>query len=111
MENLIYNELIRLGYQVDVGVINVSETIRGTQKKIQRGVDFVCTGFGKKYYIQSAYLFRNAQKRSQEKKSLLSGFQKIIVSIDALGTRQDEDGIYNINLFDFLLNPDFQNHL
>lgn len=56
MENIIYNELRIRGYEVDVGVVPVSEkNDRGNSIRKQLEIDFVCNKGGKRYYIQSAY--------------------------------------------------------
>lgn len=54
MENLIYNELLYRGYNVDVGIVEINEKANGkyTQKQIE--IDFVCNQGSKRYYIQSA---------------------------------------------------------
>ena len=66
MENVIYNELRRCGYSVDVGMIEVRSA---TQRK-QLEVDFVANKGNKRYYIQSAFALPDEQKREQELASL-----------------------------------------
>lgn len=66
MENVIYNELRRCGYSVDVGMIEVRSA---TQRK-QLEVDFVANKGDKRYYIQSAFALPDEQKREQELASL-----------------------------------------
>lgn len=58
MENIIYNELLRLGYSVDVGVV----TNRTGGANVQKEIDFVVNDVDKKIYIQSAF-HMNAEKR------------------------------------------------
>ena len=66
MENVIYNELRRCGYSVDVGMIEVRSA---TQRK-QLEVDFVANKGDKRYYIQSAFALPDEQKLEQELASL-----------------------------------------
>lgn len=41
MENMIYNELVRRGYSVDVGIVELSRVIDGKRKMSQYEIDFV----------------------------------------------------------------------
>ena len=54
MENMIYNELIRRGYRVDVGVVEVERMIEGKRKQVQYEIDFVLNKGSEKIYVQSA---------------------------------------------------------
>lgn len=103
MENVIYNELLIRGYNVDVGVVNIRE---GDAKK-QIEVDFVCNQFNKKYYIQSALSLPTHEKTVQEERPLLNiqdNFKKIIIVKDSKKTWITEEGILVIGIFEFLLN-------
>ncbi len=109
MENIIYNELLIRGYNVDVGVIerfekdNTDKTIR---KQLE--VDFVCNQASKRYYIQSAFAIPNKEKMEQEQKSLINiddSFKKIIIVKDDINLWRNEAGILIISLEEFLLNP------
>ena len=66
MENIIYNELIRRGYSVDVGVV----VDRKSGSKVQREIDFVVNDNDRKIYIQSAFQMVDSQKEDTEMKSL-----------------------------------------
>jgi len=102
MENIIYNELIRRGYQVDVGVI---EDRRNGEHKIKE-IDFVVNYFDKRIYIQSAYKMDGEDKANSELDSLtLTGdfFKKIIIRNDILTSFYDDNGILHVNLTEFLL--------
>lgn len=102
MENIIYNELVRLGYQVDVGVI---EDRRDGVRKIKE-IDFVVNNFDRRIYIQSAYKIDGEDKANSELDSLkLTGdfFKKIIIRNDILTSYYDESGILHANLVEFLL--------
>ena len=102
MENVIYNELRRCGYSVDVGMIEVRSA---TQRK-QLEVDFVANKGDKRYYIQSAFALPDEQKREQELASLKKindSFKKIIITRDDIAPYHDDNGVLIIGLMDFLL--------
>ena len=102
MENVIYNELRRCGYSVDVGMIEVRSA---TQRK-QLEVDFVANKGDKRYYIQSAFAFPDEQKLEQELASLKKindSFKKIIITRDDIAPYHDDNGVLIIGLMDFLL--------
>ena len=102
MENVIYNELRRCGYSVDVGMIEVRSA---TQRK-QLEVDFVANKGNKRYYIQSAFALPDEQKREQELASLKKindSFKKIIITRDDIAPYHDDNGVLIIGLMDFLL--------
>ena len=104
MENIIYNESLVRGYNVDVGVVEVRE---GDARK-QLEVDFVCNQGNKRYYIQSALALPNREKTVQEQKPLMNigdNFKKIIVVKDNIKSWITEEGISVIGLQEFLLNP------
>ncbi len=108
MENVIFNELLVRGFNVDVGVVITNEVDK-TGKKIrkQREIDFVCNKGSKRYYIQSALALPDDAKKDQELRSLLltqDGFKKIIITKDAIAPLYNEDGVLVMGLFDFLLN-------
>ena len=109
MENIIYNELIVRGYQIDVGNIELREKQKDNQYiKKQAEVDFVINQGSKRYYIQSAYDMPTSEKKEQEKKSLIhipDSFKKIIIVGGDVIPKHDEKGITIIGLKDFLLNP------
>ena len=103
MENIIYNELLIRGYNVDVGVV---ETREGNNRK-QLEVDFVCNQGNKRYYIQSALNLDTPEKTLQETKSLNNigdSFKKIIVVKDNIKLWRNDDGILIIGIQEFLLN-------
>lgn len=105
MENLIYNELIICGYNVDVGLIELREN----NKRRQTEVDFICNQGSKRYYIQSALNLDTKEKTDQESKSLNhidDNFNKIIIVKDAPKHWHTDDGILVLGIFEFLLNPD-----
>ncbi len=109
MENIIYNELRFRGYQVDVGVVECREKDEnGTEKRVQREIDFVATLGSKKYYIQSAYEIPNAEKYAQETASFdkaADSFKKIIIVEKAMKPRTDDNGYVMMGVKEFLLDP------
>ena len=103
MENIIYNELLRRGYSVDVGVV----TDRTNGANLQKEIDFVVNDVDKKIYIQSAFQMDTDKKESSELASLIltkDFFKKIIVRMDIPHNFYDDNGIFHCNLIDFLLN-------
>ena len=110
MENIIYIELRRRGFNVDIGVVQGNEkNEEGTFQKKQLEIDFVANLGNKRYYIQSAFAMPDSDKIQQEKKSLRQvkdSFRKIIIVKDPIKAKLDEDGILTISLFDFLLHDD-----
>lgn len=107
MENVIYLELIKRGFAVDVGIVETSK--RNAEGKIVRNyaeVDFIANRGNNKFYIQSAFAMDNEEKREQEKNSLLNirdFFKKIIVVKDDIKRKRDENGIVTMSIYDFLL--------
>jgi predicted AAA+ superfamily ATPase len=102
MENIIYNELLRRGYSVDVGVV----TDRSGGGTLQKEIDFVVNDADKKIYIQSAFQMDTDKKESSELASLLLAkdfFKKIIVRMDIPHHFYDDNGIFHCNLIDLLL--------
>ncbi len=108
MENLIYNELLIRGYNVDVGVVEVVEKDKNHQSiKKKYEIDFVCNMQSKRYYIQSAFDMPTKEKIEQEQLSLKytnDSFKKIIIVKDKIKPWHNENGILIIGLMDFFLN-------
>ncbi len=107
MENVLYNDLIRRGYDVDVGV--VEQNIRkddGKNARKQLEVDFVVNRGDERYYIQSAISIDESDKKEQEIASLLripDSFKKSVVVKDYIKPWRDEHGIQYVGIEDFLL--------
>ena len=105
MENLVYIELLRRGYAVDIGV--VTDRRRGQNK--QKEIDFVVNSGNGRMYIQSAWQIPEGRKETAEEDSLqLTGdfFRKIIIRSDIPGIMTDDNGIIHCNIIDFLLRED-----
>lgn len=110
MENVIYNELVMRGFNVDVGIVeHYARSNDGKQQVKQLEVDFVCNQGSKRYYVQSAFSIPNDEKMQQEQASLDKiddSFKKIIVTQDHVKAWRNERGYLIINILDFLLNRD-----
>lgn len=111
MENVIYNELRMRGYSVDVGMIPITEKGQdGKMSRKQLEVDFVCNLGSVRYYIQSAYSLPDEAKRTQEVRpfrKIDDSFKKIIITRDIVPPYYDEYGILTVNIYDFLLDPEY----
>ena len=109
MENVIYNELLIRGFNVDVGVVPVIiRDENGKQKRSQLEIDFVCNQGSKRYYIQSAFRMNSESKEQQEQASLTKvndSFKKIIITGEESLVHRNEQGITTMSIYDFLLNP------
>ena len=110
MENILYNDLIRRGMNVDVGVVEYNtKDANGKKIRKQLEVDFVVNQGGKRFYVQSALSIADPEKREQEIESLKripDSFSKIVVVRDYLKPWQDENGITYVGIEQFLLNED-----
>ena len=107
MENIIYNELLRRDYLVDVGVVEISESRNGARSRKQCEIDFIVNRGAKKYYIQSALNVSDPSKLDSELRPLKSTndfFKKIIISKTSMKPWTDENGILHLGLYEFLLN-------
>ena len=107
MENVLYSDLIRRGFDVDVGVVEQNGTDENGKKvRKQLEVDFVVNRGDERYYIQSALSIEDPEKRMQEIASLIripDSFRKIVVVKDYMKLWQDENGIQYIGVEQFLL--------
>ena len=106
MENMLYNELLMRGLSVDVGVVEVLQTIDGKRKQSQYEIEFVVNTGKEKVYIQSAMNVDDPEKRKQETFSLKhSGdfYRKIVVLDGNQRMWTDEDGIIYVGIIPFLL--------
>lgn len=110
MENIIFNELLIRGFNVDVGVVPVVKIgDDGKQHRSQLEIDFVCNQGSRRYYIQSAFRMDSDDKLRQEQASLLNvrdSFKKIIITGEEGLIHRNEQGITTMSIYDFLLNPD-----
>lgn len=94
IENIIYEHLIRLGYQVYVGQLQAGE------------IDFVCTKpEGQRIYVQALFIIAEQATREREfgnLRSIKDNYPKYVISMTPLLTKNDDDGITHIHLRKFL---------
>ena len=107
MENIIYNELLYRGFDVDVGIVEYNfKDENNKSKKVQYEIDFVANKNSQRYYIQSALNVDSKDKKEQEAKSLNKvndSFKKIVIVKDNIIPWHDEDGILYLGIQQFLL--------
>lgn len=92
LENIIYLELLRRGYEVTVGRMGDKE------------IDFVCSRSGEKLYVQVTYLLASEETVSREfgvYDAIRDNFPKYVVSLDEFD--MSRNGIKHRNIRDFLL--------
>ena len=100
------NELVRIGYSVDVGIVELSRIIDGKRKMSQYEIDFVVNVGNNKIYIQSALNVDTPEKKTQETFSLKNTgdfFRKIVVLDGNSKLWTDENGITYVGVIPFLL--------
>jgi predicted AAA+ superfamily ATPase len=94
IENVVYCQLIRMGYTVRVGQLRAGE------------VDFVCTKpVGKRIYVQASYIIADEATREREfgtLKKIGDNYPKYVISMTPLVTRSDDGGIVHLGLRRFL---------
>ena len=95
LENVVYQHLVRLGYQVYVGELRVGE------------VDFVCSKPGQVRYIQVAYIINNEETREREfgrLRDIRNDYPKYVISLTPMLSSRDYEGITHLGLREFLKN-------
>ncbi|HRM56182.1 MAG: ATP-binding protein [Prevotella sp.] len=106
MENAIYSELRRQGFNVDVGVVTVNgKDENGSSYRKQLEVDFVCNKGSRRCYIQSALSLPSQEKIDQETNSLRrldDGFERIVIVGDHMSCNHDDNGILFMSIYDFM---------
>ena len=94
MENVVYNHLVRLGYEVTVGQLQASE------------IDFICSKpTGERVYVQVAYIIADEATRQREfgnLRAIHDNYPKYVISMTPLVTRSNDGGIIHLNLRKFL---------
>lgn len=106
MENMIFNELVRRGYSVDVGVVEIQKMVDGKRQQSQYEIDFIVNMDGDKIYIQSALNIDTETKRNQETFSLRhtkDSFRKIVILDGNVLPWTDNEGITYMGVIPFLL--------
>lgn len=106
MENLIFLELLRLGYSVDVGIVEVRKLVDGKRIASQYEIDFVINTTRQKIYVQSALNVDTPEKKEQETFSMKNtgdSFRKIVLLDGNRKPWTDDDGITYVGVIQFLL--------
>lgn len=110
MENIVYNELLVRGYNVDVGIVDVmAKNVDGKRVRKQLEVDFVVNQGSQRYYIQVAYDMNSEEKQTQELNSLRNipdSFKKIIIINGTKKPWRNDEGFVIMGMKYFLLNAD-----
>ena len=92
LENIVYNELIARGYNVNVGTLENGE------------IDFIATRFDEKIYIQVAYILSDEtviEREFNAYKKIDDNYPKYVLSMDSFDFSQN--GIIHKNIIDWLL--------
>ena len=92
IENIVYMELLRRGYEITIGKVGNLE------------VDFVCKKQGSPIYIQVSYLLASEETIEREfkpLKSIMDNYPKYVITMDDIN--MSHEGIIHLNLVDFLL--------
>ena len=95
LENVVYQQLRRMGYTVNVGQLRAGE------------VDFVCTKSNERVYIQVAYLIASPETEEREfgiLDNIRDNYPKYVISMTPLVRRGDRRGITHLGLREFLIN-------
>ena len=93
IENVVYQHLLHLGYQVFVGDLRAGE------------IDFVCKKPNEVKYVQAAYLIDTEETRQREfgrLQEIKDNYQKYVISLTPLVVRRDYEGIQHLGLREFL---------
>lgn len=110
MENIVYNELLIRGYNVDVGIVDVyAKNAEGKRVHKQLEVDFIVNQGSQRYYIQVAYDMATEEKQLQELNSLRhipDSFKKIIIVNGTKKPWRNDEGFVIMGMKYFLLNMD-----
>ena len=110
MENVVYNELLMRGYNVDVGIVDVfAKNREGKRVHKQLEVDFVVNQGSQRYYIQVAYDMTTEEKQAQELNSLRNipdSFKKIVIVNGTKKPWRNDEGFVILGMKYFLLNED-----
>ena len=110
MENIVYNELLVRGYNVDVGIVDVfAKNSEGKRIHKQLEVDFVVNQGSQRYYIQVAYDMTSEEKQTQEFNSFRNipdSFKKIVIVNGTKKPWRNKEGFVIMGMKYFLLNAD-----
>ena len=95
IENVIFNHLVRLGYEVTIGQLQAGE------------IDFVCNKpEGHRLYVQASYIIADETTREREfgnLRAIKDNYPKYVISMTPLVSRTDNNGITHLHLRRFLM--------
>lgn len=110
IENIVYNELLIRGYNVDVGMVDIFDKGKdGKRIHKQLEVDFVVNQGNQRFYIQVAYDMTSEEKQNQEFNSLRNipdSFKKIVIINGSKKPWRNDDGFVIMGMKNFLLDAD-----
>lgn len=110
MENIVYNELLIRGYNVDVGIVDIfAKNGEGKRVHKQLEVDFVVNQGSQRYYIQVAYDITSEEKQTQELNSFRNipdSFKKIVIVNGTKKPWRNDEGFVIMGMKYFLMNVD-----
>ena len=110
LENIVYNEMLVRGYNVDVGIVDVfTKNSEGKRVHKQLEVDFVVNQDSQRYYIQVAYDMTSEEKQTQELnlfRNIPDSFKKIVIVNGTKKPWRNEEGFVIMGMKYFLLNED-----
>lgn len=110
MENIVYNELLVRGYNVDVGIVDAfAKNKEGKRVHKQLEVDFVVNQGSQRYYIQVACDMTSEEKQTQEFYSLRNipdSFKKIVIVDGTAKPWRNDEGFVIMGMKYFLLHAD-----
>ena len=92
LENIVYNELVARGYNVNIGTLENGE------------IDFIATRFEEKIYVQVAYILSDETVINREFNAynkIEDNYPKYVLSMDKFDFSQN--GIIHKNIIDWLL--------
>lgn len=95
LENIVYGQLLRMGYSISVGQLKAGE------------VDFVCTRTNERVYVQVTYLVASPETEEREfgcLENIKDNYPKYVISMTPLVKRSDRAGITHLGLREFLKN-------
>ena len=108
IENIVYNELLIRGYNVDIGIVDIFDKDKeGKRVRKQLEVDFVVNHGSRRYYIQVAYDMTSKEKQAQELNSLRhipDSFKKIVIVNGTTKPWINDEGFVIMGMKYFLLN-------
>ena len=101
LENVVYFELLRRGYDVAIGKLGDYE------------IDFIASNANEKLYFQVTESMNSEAVRTRELaplQKIKDNYEKIILSLDT-GLEKEFDGIKSVNVIDWLLEKKVNNHV